>query len=48
MGGRSNDYRDIKQFVILRAGEPIHFTVERGGHEVELVATPANGEFADR
>jgi regulator of sigma E protease len=36
-----DDFRDLKRYVLLRAGEPIRFTVLRGGREVDLVATPA-------
>ena len=39
-GRRIDDFRDLKQFIILRAGEPIHFTVDRGGKDIDIVATP--------
>jgi regulator of sigma E protease len=39
-GRRIDDFMELKQFVALRAGEPIRFTVERAGRELELTATP--------
>ena len=34
------DFSDLQTFSALRAGQPIHFTVKRGGGDVELTATP--------
>jgi regulator of sigma E protease len=42
---RAEDVGDLQQYVSLRAGTPIHFTVSRGGQTVSLVATPAMGEI---
>ena len=40
--GRSiDDFSDLQQMVVLRSGQPIHFEVQRGFAEVQLVATPA-------
>ena len=36
-----DDFRDFRRYVMLRPGEPIRVTVERGGRTVELMATPA-------
>ena len=35
-----SDFMEIKQFVALRAGVPVHFEVQRAGKAVELIATP--------
>lgn len=37
----------VRQIVILRTGVPIDFVVDRGGRQVELVATPQRGDVAD-
>jgi len=34
-------FEDIIDVVTLRAGEPLRFVVDRGGHEIVLTATPA-------
>jgi regulator of sigma E protease len=38
---------DIKNLIILRTGVPVPLVVERNGHEMSLVATPARGEVTD-
>ncbi len=35
-----SDFYEIKRYVIFRAGEPIRFTVDRGGAPVQLTAIP--------
>jgi regulator of sigma E protease len=42
---RAEDVTDLQQYVSLRAGTPIHFTVTRGSETVSLAATPAMGEI---
>lgn len=42
------DFNQIRNFVMFRAGEPIVFTVERGGHEIALTATPVRQPQTDR
>lgn len=37
---RIASFQDLQRYVMLRGGLPIEFTVERGGAEVELTATP--------
>jgi regulator of sigma E protease len=37
---RIENFTDVERIVILRAGEPIPFVVERGGRRVALVGTP--------
>ena len=37
----------VKQLIILRTGDPIPFVVERGGAQVNLVATPERGDVPD-
>jgi regulator of sigma E protease len=39
-GRRIDDFMELKQYVTLRAGEPIRFGVDRAGKPIELVATP--------
>ncbi len=34
-------FEDLTQFVVLRAGEPIRFDIDRSGRPVQLLATPA-------
>jgi len=36
-----DDFTDLQRYVVIRAGEPIRFTVERGAQTLHLVATPA-------
>jgi len=43
-----DDFMDVRQFVALRAGEPIQFLVERGAREVSLTATPERRVENDR
>ena len=47
-GRRINEWPDLAQHVMMRAGDPIRFTVERDGTELQLVATPAPREAANR
>jgi regulator of sigma E protease len=39
-GQKIEEYADLQQFVVLRTGQPIHFVVQRGAAQVDLVATP--------
>jgi regulator of sigma E protease len=39
-GQRIGDFGQVQQYVGLRAGVPIHFTVDRHGRPVDIVATP--------
>jgi len=39
-GDAITDGRDVTRVVALSAGDPVRFTVERGGRTLELVATP--------
>jgi regulator of sigma E protease len=42
VNGRTiSSFDDIIDVVTLRAGEPLRFVVDRGGHEIVLTATPA-------
>ena len=41
------DMASLNQHVVVRARVPITFTVERGGEELQLVATPAMTEIVD-
>lgn len=47
-GRRIDDFMEVKQFVALRAEQPIHFTVERAGRPIELTATPERQVQSDR
>jgi regulator of sigma E protease len=40
LGRRIENFTDVERLVIVRAGEPIPFVVERDGRRVELVGTP--------
>jgi regulator of sigma E protease len=42
---RAEDVVDLQQYVSLRAGTPIRFTVSRGGQTVSLTATPVLGDI---
>ena len=46
-GQHISDFMDFKQFVALRSGEPIAFTVRRGGSVVALTATPERRQEMD-
>lgn len=46
-GAPVDDFGDIAQFVMLRAGEPIGFDVRRGAATVHIVATPERREESD-
>lgn len=49
MDGKSvNDFRDVIQHVSMRPNQPITFSVERTGREVELIATPQLVHEQDR
>jgi regulator of sigma E protease len=43
-----SDFLELRQYVALRAGEPIRFAVDRGGRTLELTATPERGSGADK
>ena len=45
-GQRVDDFAALQQYVGLRAGVPIRFTVERRGQPVTILATPALGEIS--
>lgn len=47
-GERLKNFGDLQNVVFLRSGTPIRFVVERGGRELELVATPQRGVIVDR
>ena len=40
-GRRIASFDDIIDFVTLRPGEPLSFVVDRGGHDINLAATPS-------
>lgn len=40
-------FSDVQRYVSGRAGEPIHFTMERDGRDVDLVAAPKETESTD-
>ena len=42
------DFMEMKEFVALRAGEPIRFEVQRAGQAVDLTATPERRDETDR
>jgi len=46
-GNRVTTFADVQRYVSMRAGEPIRFTMERGGRTVDLVATPKLEEQKD-
>lgn len=41
-------FQDIRQKVAIALDTPMEFTVDRGGKEVELTATPVRENFSDR
>ena len=45
-GQRVDDFSSLQQYVGLRAGTPIHFTVQRRGQPVAILATPALGDIS--
>ena len=45
-GAVVSDMVDLQQYVSLRAGTPIHFTVSRGAGRANLVAAPVMGDIA--
>jgi regulator of sigma E protease len=47
-GRRIDDFVEVRQYVFVRAEEPIRFTVERDGVPVELIATPERRIETDR
>lgn len=44
-GRRINEWADLQQYVLMRSGEAIRFTVERAGERVSLTATPGVREL---
>lgn len=42
-----DDFMEVKQFVALRAGEPMRFTVDRDGQSLQLTATPTRVDERD-
>lgn len=40
-------FQDLREVVLVRAGVPIRFTVQRGGQTLQLTVTPAQGMVAD-
>lgn len=46
-GQKVTTFSDVQRYVSVRAGRPIHFTMERDGHKVDLVATPKATEETD-
>jgi regulator of sigma E protease len=46
-GQKLEDFMDFKQFVAIRSGEPITFTVRRGAGETTLTATPERRQEVD-
>ena len=44
-GRRVNEWADLAQHVMVRAGEPIRFGVDRGGADLVLTATPTAREL---
>lgn len=47
-GHAVKDFQDVRRWAVVRAGVPIVFTVERGGRELQLIATPALKEVVDQ
>jgi regulator of sigma E protease len=47
-GQRLKNFGDLQNIVFLRTGTPIDFTVERGGKDITVVATPERGVITDR
>ncbi len=41
------DFRELHEFVALRVGEPVRFTVERAGRVLQLTATPERRALPD-
>ena len=39
-GALVHDFRDVRQFVALRSGDPIRFDIQRGAQALALTATP--------
>lgn len=49
MNGRAvSDFSDVGRFVLLHTGDPIAFSVQRGGAVVDLVATPRRQALGGR
>jgi regulator of sigma E protease len=46
-GNSVSTFSDVQRYVSLRAGEPIHFKMERDGRSIDLVATPRLEEETD-
>ena len=47
LGRRTENFTDVERIVILRAGEPIPFVVERDGRRVALTGTPERRVIRD-
>ncbi|MDO9223968.1 MAG: RIP metalloprotease, partial [Caulobacter sp.] len=47
-GHKVGDFQDIMRRTVVRANVPIVFTVERGGREIQIIATPALKEVVDQ
>jgi regulator of sigma E protease len=46
-GKAIEDFRDLQLYVVLRAGDPIVFDVERGAERLQLTATPRRTKIKD-
>ncbi|HEX8232226.1 MAG TPA: M50 family metallopeptidase [Caulobacteraceae bacterium] len=46
-GATIGDFTDLSRFVMIRAGEPIRFQVDRAGQTVTIVATPQRKTITD-
>lgn len=47
-GRRIDEWTDLAQHVMMRAGEPVRFSVDRAGADVVLVATPERREVSNQ
>lgn len=47
-GHKVGDFQDIMRRTVVRANVPIVFTVDRGGRELQIIATPALKEVVDQ
>ncbi|HYD45940.1 MAG TPA: RIP metalloprotease [Phenylobacterium sp.] len=46
-GRRIDGFLDLQRIIMLRAGSPVEFVVQRGGGEVALIATPERRTITD-
>jgi len=46
-GRKIHGFGDLQQIIMLRAGEPVKFLVDRGGSQLVLTATPARRDMVD-